>query len=257
MELKGKVAIITGGASGLGKATVQNFLDAGARVSVFDFNQDAINSLKERLGDRIDAYQLNVADEAAVQAAINTVAERQGAIHICCNFAGIGSALKTYSTKNGPHPLDYFKTVIDINLVGTFNVVRLVAEKMAQNEPVTEDGERGVIINTASAAGYEGQIGQVAYSASKGGVIGMNLVIARDLAPLGIRCNTIVPGMIGTPLMLSASEKVRASLVEQVQFPKRLGKPEEIAQLARSMVENSYMNGECVRLDGGIRMAAR
>ena len=178
-----------------------------------------------------------------------------GSIDAVINCAGIGSASKTVG-KNGAHPLDYFKLVIEINLVGTFNVLRLAAIEMGKNEP-SEDGECGVIINTASVAAFDGQIGQAAYSASKAGVSGMTLPIARDLARMGIRINTIAPGIFDTPMMLGAPDAVRNPLIEMTQFPKRLGKPVEYASLARQMVENSYLNGETIRLDGGIRMAPK
>jgi NAD(P)-dependent dehydrogenase (short-subunit alcohol dehydrogenase family) len=186
--------------------------------------------------------------------------EAFGAIHICCNYAGTGNAIRTVG-KKGVFPLEQFNRIIQINLVGTFNVLRLCAEQMAKNEPVNDDGSRGVIINTASVAAYEGQIGQAAYSASKGGVVGMTLPIARDLAVLGIRVNTIVPGLIYTPLMMGGADEMTPEIEQallplssQVLYPKRLGKAEEIAQLAGCIVENDYINGECIRMDGGIRM---
>lgn len=251
MQLDNTVCLITGGASGLGRATVERFHAAGAKVAILDMNAEAGEALAAELGDNALFVQTNVADEASAQAAIAQTMERFGAIHVCLNYAGIGSACKTFG-KDGVHPLDPFNKVIQINLVGSFNVLRLAAEQMANNEPV--NGERGVIINTASVAAYEGQIGQAAYSASKGGIVGMTLPVARDLAPLGIRVNTIVPGLIHTPLFDSLGEKVVDALSQQVLNPKRLGKPEEIAHLAQSIVENAYINGECIRIDGGIRM---
>lgn len=256
MKLDNKVAVITGGASGLGLATVEEFEAGGAKVAIFDFNEEAGNSVVERLGEAVSFFKVDVTHEESLQEAIDSVVKSLGAIHICCNYAGTANAIKTLS-KKGPFPLDGFKRIIDINLIGTFNALRLCAEKMANNEPVTEDGERGVIINTASVAAYDGQVGQAAYSASKGGVVGMTLPIARDLASYGIRVNTIVPGIIHTPLMAGVPEPMYNSLVDQVQFPKRLGKPAEIALLARQMVENGYINGECVRVDGAIRMKPR
>jgi NAD(P)-dependent dehydrogenase (short-subunit alcohol dehydrogenase family) len=256
MELKGKVAVITGGASGLGKATVERFARQGTKVAIFDMNEESGNALAGQLGDDVAFFKVNVADEDSVQTAIGAVMEKFGAIHICCNYAGIGNAIKTFG-KNGVFPLAEFNRVIQINLVGTFNVLRLCAEQMAKNEPVNADGGRGVIINTASIAAYEGQMGQAAYSASKGGVVGMTLPIARDLAQLGIRVNTIVPGLIETPLMLGAGEKVVQALGNMVLFPRRLGKADEIAHLAQAIVENDYINGECIRMDGGIRMQPR
>ncbi|MFM7786583.1 MAG: SDR family oxidoreductase, partial [Gammaproteobacteria bacterium] len=199
---------------------------------------------------------VNVADEASVQAAIAATVQRFGAVHICCNYAGIGNAVKTLG-KNGPFPLAEFNKVIQINLVGTFNTLRLAAEQMAKNEPFNSDGGRGVIINTASVAAYEGQIGQAAYSASKGGVVGMTLPIARDLASYGIRVNTIVPGLINTPLFQSLPEPAVKALSQSVLYPQRLGSPDEIAHLAVAIIENDYINGECIRMDGGIRMQPR
>ena len=260
MELNDKVAVITGGASGLGRATVRRFVANGAKCAIFDMNEEKGNILVEELGDSVIFCNVNVTDEDSVKAGIEATMEAFGAIHICGNFAGIGNAVRTMG-KKGPFPLDAFNLIIQINLVGTFNVLRLCAEKMADNETVTDDGGRGVIINTASVAAYEGQIGQAAYSASKGGVVGMTLPIARDLAVLGIRCNTIVPGLIETPLMMGGSEELTPEIAEfikpladQVLYPKRLGKADEIAHLAQMLVENDYINGECIRIDGGIRM---
>jgi NAD(P)-dependent dehydrogenase (short-subunit alcohol dehydrogenase family) len=260
MELKDKVAVITGGASGLGRATVRRFVANGARCAIFDMNEEKGNAMVEELGDSVIFCNVNVTSEESVQAGIAATMAAFGAIHICGNFAGIGNAVRTFG-KKGAFPLDAFNLVIQINLVGSFNVLRLCAEKMADNEVVNSDGGRGVIINTASVAAYEGQIGQAAYSASKGGVVGMTLPIARDLAVLGIRCNTIVPGLIETPLMMGGSEELTPEIAEfikpladQVLYPKRLGKADEIAHVAQMLVENDYMNGECIRMDGGIRM---
>ncbi|MDF2445832.1 MAG: family NAD(P)-dependent oxidoreductase [Moraxellaceae bacterium] len=253
MQIANRVAIVTGGASGLGLATVEKFIAMGARVAIFDF-ADAGAAVAERLGANCLFQKVNVADEASVQAAIDATMARFGAIHICCNYAGIGVAAKTLG-KNGPLPLADFDKVLKINLLGTFNVLRLAAEQMAKNEPV--DGERGVIINTASVAAFEGQVGQAAYSASKGGVVGMTLPIARDLASYGIRVNTIAPGLIHTPMFDSLGEQVIESLSASVLNPKRLGRPEEIAHTAVWIVENGYVNGETIRVDGGIRMQPR
>ncbi len=258
MELNGKTAIVTGGASGLGEATVRRYHRQGVNVAIFDMNAEKGEQLAAELGDNTLFFNVNVTDEDSVQSAINSTVETFGAIHICNNYAGIGSAHKTYDAKKGTaHPLKTFKTVIEVNLIGTFNVTRLAAQAMSKNEPVTDCGQRGVIINTASVAGYEGQIGQVGYTASKGGVIGMTLVIARDLASLGIRCNTIVPGLIHTPLFDMLPENVFKGLEATVLNPQRLGKPDEIAMLSQQIVENDYINGECIRMDGGIRMTPR
>jgi NAD(P)-dependent dehydrogenase (short-subunit alcohol dehydrogenase family) len=256
MDIKGKTAIVTGGASGLGEATVRRFAAHGAQVAIFDLNEERGNAIAAELGDGVAFHRVDVTDEASVQAAIDATVDAFGALHICCNYAGLGNAIKTVG-RDGPFPLDAFKFVINVNLVGTFNVLRLAAAQMAKQEPVTDDGGRGVIINTASVAAYEGQIGQAAYSASKGGVVGMTLPIARDLASLGIRVNTIVPGLIHTPLFDMLPEEPYKSLEAQVLYPKRLGKPEEIAHLAQYIVENDYTNGECIRMDGGIRMQPR
>ncbi|MFL2930603.1 MAG: SDR family NAD(P)-dependent oxidoreductase [Candidatus Micropelagos sp.] len=257
MDLKDKVAIITGGASGLGEATLRRFVTQGTKCAIFDMNEERGAALVEELGDNVIYQQVNVTDEASVSAAIQGVETAFGPAHICCNYAGIAWAAKTYHPKNGPHPLEDFKRVIDVNLIGTFNVARLAAESMMKNDPITDDGQRGVIINTASVAGYEGQIGQVAYSATKGGVIGMTIVIARDLAELGIRCNTIVPGLIHTPMFDTLPENIFQALENSVLNPQRLGKPDEIAKTAQYLVENDYVNGECIRMDGGIRMTPR
>lgn len=254
MKLENSVSLITGGASGLGKATAEAFVAAGGKVAILDLNDEAGQALAEQLGDAAIYCAVNVTDEASVKAAIEQTLAAFGAIHACLNFAGIGNAIKTYG-KNGPFPLDAFNKIIQVNLVGSFNVLRLCAEVMASNELV--DGERGVIINTASVAAYEGQIGQAAYSASKGGIVGMTLPIARDLASLGIRVNTIVPGLIHTPLFSAMPDEVIDALSQQVLNPQRLGKPEEIAHLAQTIVENAYINGECIRIDGGIRMQPR
>ena len=260
MDLKDKVAVITGGASGLGRATVKRFVANGGKAAIFDMNEEKGNALVAELGDSVIFCNVNVTSEESVQAGVAKTMEKFGAIHICANFAGTGNAVRTMG-KNGPFPLDAFNMIIQINLVGTFNVLRLCAEQMSKNEPLNDDGGRGVIINTASVAAYEGQIGQAAYSASKGGVVGMTLPIARDLAVLGIRVNTIVPGLIATPLMMGGAEEMTPEIAEfltplasQVLYPKRLGKADEIAQLAQQLVENDYINGECIRMDGGIRM---
>ncbi|NND38107.1 MAG: SDR family NAD(P)-dependent oxidoreductase [Pseudomonadales bacterium] len=256
MQLKGKTAIVTGGASGLGEASVRLYVENGARVAIFDMNDDRGGKLAEELGEAVIYRNVNVTDEAAVATAIEATVKSFGDIHICNNFAGIGSAAKTVG-KGKAMPLADFKQVIDINLIGTFNVLRLVAQQMASQDPIDEDGQRGVIINTASIAAFEGQIGQAAYSASKGGVVGMTLPIARDLASLGIRVNTIVPGLIHTPLFDSLPEPAFKSLEASTLFPKRLGKPQEIAHLSKYIVENDYTNAECIRMDSGIRMQPR
>ncbi|MEH6551649.1 MAG: SDR family NAD(P)-dependent oxidoreductase [Pseudomonadales bacterium] len=256
MDINGKIAIVTGGASGLGEATVRRYASLGAKVAIFDMNDERGNALAAELGDNVVYLNVNVADETTVAAAIAATVEAFGAIHICNNYAGIGDAAKTVS-KGVPHALDKFVKVINVNLIGTFNVLRLAAAQMVTQDPVTEDGGRGVIINTASIAAYEGQMGQAAYSASKGGIVGMTLPIARDLAADGIRVNTIVPGLIHTPLFDMMPQNVYDSLAASPLNPKRLGRPDEIAHLSQYIVENDYTNGECIRMDAGIRMQPR
>ena len=253
MDINGKTAIITGGASGLGWATSELLHGMGAKVAIFDMNDDLGRERAETLGDGCVYFNVNVADEESVSAGIAGVKEAFGGVHIVCNYAGIGTPARTVG-KDGPMPLDWFKRVIDVNLVGTFNVIRLAAAVMRENEPVTDCGCRGVIINTASVAAFEGQIGQAAYSASKGGVVGMTLPIARDLSSMGVRVNTIAPGLINTPMLQGLPEPAKQSLANTVLFPRRLGEPQEIARVAQMLIENDYMNGETIRMDGGIRM---
>lgn len=256
MDIQGKVAVVTGGASGLGLATCGAIIARGGKVAIFDRDAERGAKAAADLGPGAAFFQADVTSADSVAAAVKGVAEKFGAIHICVNCAGVGSAMKTVGRENVPHDLGIFETVLRINLIGTFNVLRLCAAEMAKNEPGT-DNERGVIINTASVAAFDGQVGQVAYSASKGGVVGMTLPIARDLGPLGIRCNTIAPGIFNTPLMNAAPDKVKQPLIEMTQFPKRLGHPPEYAALVVHMVENAFFNGETVRLDGAIRMQPR
>lgn len=248
-------AIITGGVSGLGEATARQFVLQGANVLLLDLNEAKGNALAEELGAQAHFLKTDVSDEAAMQAAIDTMTDERGSLHILVNCAGISEAMKTVG-KDGPHPLDRFERVIKVNLIGTFNAIRLAAAAMQQHEP-NEQGERGVIINTASVAAYDGQIGQAAYSASKGAIVGMTLPIARDLARDGIRVMTIAPGLFDTPLLAGLPEKARESLGQQVPFPARLGDPHEYALLAQHIVENPMLNGEVIRLDGAIRMAPR
>ena len=250
MEIKDAVAVVTGGASGLGLATTKRLLDRGASVVVIDLRgEEAVAAL----GDRARFVETNVTDEVAVGKALD-VAESMGPVRINVNCAGIGNAAKTLS-KDGPFPLDAFKKVVEVNLIGTFNVLRLSAERIAKNEPLGE--ERGVIINTASVAAFEGQIGQAAYSASKGGVVGMTVPIARDLSREFIRVCTIAPGLFKTPLLAGLPEEAQRSLGQQVPHPARLGDPDEYGALAVHIVENPMLNGETIRLDGAIRMAPR
>jgi NAD(P)-dependent dehydrogenase (short-subunit alcohol dehydrogenase family) len=253
MDVKNSVALVTGGASGLGLATVEALLAAGAKVVILDLPGSPGEEVAERLGDDVLFAPADVRDEAAVTAALD-VAAGFGDLRVVVNCAGTGDAIKTVG-RNGAYPLDSFKRIIDINLVGTFNVIRLGAERISKLDPIGE--ERGVIINTASVAAYDGQIGQAAYSASKGGVVGMTLPIARDLASLQIRVMTIAPGLFNTPLLAMLPDEAKTSLGNQVPHPSRLGEPVEFGALAAHIVANPMLNGEVIRLDGAIRMAPR
>ena len=256
MDIKNRVAIVTGGASGLGLATAERLIDAGARVTILDLNAEAGEAAAARLGEHATFIATDITSEDSVRAAIEATVARHGALHICVSCAGGGPSGKTLG-RNGPLALDSYAFVITLNLIGTFNVARLAAEQMAKNEPIGEAGERGVIINTASVAAFEGQVGQVAYASAKAGICGMTLPVARDLAPLGIRMMTIAPGLMDTPLLAGLPEKVLEPLVGMVQFPKRLGQADEYARLALQIVENAYLNGSVIRLDGAIRMEPR
>ena len=256
MDIKDKVAVITGGASGLGKATAEAIAAAGGKVALLDRNAELVEQAAADLGADAVAHAVDVTDADSVATAMDAVVERFGAIHIDVNCAGIGTAGRTIG-RDGPLDLRAFNFVIQVNLVGTFNSLRLSADRMARNDPQSDDGERGVIINTASVAAFDGQIGQAAYSASKGGVVGMTLPIARDLARNGIRVCTIAPGIFETPMVAGMPDRVRLPLIEMVQFPNRLGVAAEYALLARQIIENPYLNGETIRLDGGIRMQPR
>ena len=257
MDIQGKSVFVTGGASGIGEACARRFAKAGAKVALLDMNEERGRQVAEELGGTF--AKANVTDEGEVAQAVNDAAAAHGGIHVCLNIAGIGAAEKTYG-KNGAASLDNFRRVIEINLIGTFNVARLCAEKMANQEPVQDDGGRGVIVNTASVAAYEGQIGQAAYSASKGGVVGMTLPMARDLAREGIRVCTIAPGLVHTPLfegLRNSNPEMFEALSNSVLNPRRLADPDEIAQAAEFIARNDYMNGETIRVDGGIRMQPR
>lgn len=256
MEFSSLVAVITGGASGLGRATAEALVARGAHVMILD--RDAVRGAETAadLGALAAFTATDVTSEASVQNAIAATLSAFGAIHVCVNCAGVGSAMKTVGRENKPHDLGVFQTVVNINLIGTFNVLRLAAAAMAENTP-DADGQRGLIVNTASVAAFDGQVGQVAYAATKGAVVGMTLPIARDLATLGIRCNTIAPGIFNTPLMNAAPDKVKQPLIDMTQFPKRLGHPPEYAALVCHLIENRFMNGETIRIDGAIRMQPR
>jgi NAD(P)-dependent dehydrogenase (short-subunit alcohol dehydrogenase family) len=252
MNIDGLNALVAGGASGLGAATARRLAAAGASVTIADLNAERGAALDEEIGAEFVAT--DVTKEADVEAAVKAAAGEDG-LRISINCAGIGPAEKTAGRK-GPHSLELFETVIRVNLIGSFNVLRLAAASMLGNTPDAE-GERGVCINTASIAAYDGQIGQVAYSASKGGIVGITLPAARDLAQSGIRVCAIAPGLFDTPLLAGLPEEVRTSLGATVPFPPRLGRPEEYAALAQHIVENTMLNGEVIRLDGALRMAPR
>jgi NAD(P)-dependent dehydrogenase (short-subunit alcohol dehydrogenase family) len=257
MELNGTSAIVTGGASGLGEATARVLAAAGAHVVVADLNEDRGKEVAAEIGGQF--ARTDVADEESVRAAVAAAASAGGPLRVAVSCAGIGYAARTVNRDGSPHELGSFAKVIAVNLTGTFNVLRLAASAMAKTEPVDADGQRGVIVNTSSVAGIEGQTGQIAYSASKGGIIGMTLPAARDLSVIGIRVNTICPGVIHTPIYKSIAgdgrdaEEFLARLAAPVVFPKRLGRPDEFGHLVRTLIENDYMNAEVVRFDGGIR----
>jgi NAD(P)-dependent dehydrogenase (short-subunit alcohol dehydrogenase family) len=255
MHIPGKALLVTGAGSGLGAATARALAAAGASVVVADVNEDAGAGLAREIGDRARFVPVDVTDETAVQHAIDEAVTAFGALDGAVSCAGVGLAMKTVG-KNGPHPLDGFLRVVQVNLAGTFNVARLVAAHLS-SRPAGPDALRGVIVNTASIAAYDGQVGQAAYAASKGGVVGMTLPIARDLAPLGIRVVTIAPGLFDTPLLAALPAQVKQALGAQVPCPSRLGRPEEFAALVVHVVENDMINGEVIRLDGALRMPPR
>jgi NAD(P)-dependent dehydrogenase (short-subunit alcohol dehydrogenase family) len=255
MDVKGAVALVSGGASGLGEATVRALIEAEAKVVIADMNAERGEALAQELGPHAVFVKTDVSDADQVQAAIDK-AVSLGALRAAISCAGIGPAARIVDKEGKPHDLGTFQKVIAVNLVGTFNMMRLGAAAMAKNQP-DSDNHRGVIINTASIAAFDGQIGQVAYSASKGGVVGMTLPVARDLARLGIRVNTICPGTMDTPLLASLPEAARQSLAAAIPFPSRLGYPREYAALAMHILANNYINGECIRIDGSLRMAPK
>jgi len=252
-QIEGSSAIVSGGASGLGEATVRRLHAGGASVTIADLQEERGAALAAELGERARFVATDVTDEDAVGAAV-AAAAADGPLRIAVSCAGIGTPQQIYHHKKGPLPLATFRKVLEVNLFGTFNVQRLAAEAIAATEP-NDDGERGVLINTASVAAFDGQIGQVSYSASKGAIVGATLPIARDLARYGIRNVTIAPGLFDTPLLASLPEDAKASLGRQVPFPPRLGDPSEYAELAAHIVVNPLLNGETIRLDGAIRMA--
>jgi 3-hydroxyacyl-CoA dehydrogenase / 3-hydroxy-2-methylbutyryl-CoA dehydrogenase len=252
MQMNTCRAVVTGGASGLGEATVRKIVGSGGKAVIFDQSEENGVKLQNELGDAVLFIKADVTKDEDVQEAVNQAAEYMGSVNAVVNCAGIGIAEKVIG-KKGVHNLSLFSKVIHVNLIGSFNVIRIAAEKMTSND-VNEQGERGVIINTASVAAFDGQIGQAAYSASKGGIVGMTLPIARELARYGIRVMTIAPGLFHTPMFDTLPQEARDSLGKMVPFPSRLGYPSEYAQLVQSIVENPMLNGETVRLDGAIRM---
>jgi 3-hydroxyacyl-CoA dehydrogenase/3-hydroxy-2-methylbutyryl-CoA dehydrogenase len=255
MELRTVKAVVTGGASGLGRSTAERLAAAGASVALLDRPASAGADVAKAMGAQAVFTPADVTSADEVGAALQTAADRLGGVNVLVNCAGIGTPMKTFG-RGGPAKLEEFTRVIQVNLIGTFNCIRLVAAIMARNTP-GDEGERGVVINTASVAAFDGQIGQAAYSASKGGIVGMTLPVARDLAELGIRVMTIAPGIFDTPLLSTLSDPVRVSLGKQVPFPQRLGRPAEFAALALHIIENAMLNGETIRLDGAIRMQPR
>ncbi|HSK85612.1 MAG TPA: 3-hydroxyacyl-CoA dehydrogenase [Rubrobacter sp.] len=255
MEIQGSTFFVSGGGSGLGAATVSTLAQAGANVLIADVNEEAGKSVASEIGDKAKFVRTDVTDEQSVQDAVDAAVEAFGGLNGAVNCAGIGPAARVLGRK-GPHPLDMFEKTVHINLIGTFNVTRLAGARISEGEP-GEDGERGVIVNTASVAAFDGQIGQAAYSASKGGIVSMTLPIAREFARFGIRVVTIAPGTFNTPMVEGLPEDARESLGQQVPFPSRLGEPSEFAALAKHIIENRMLNGEIIRLDGAIRMAPR
>lgn len=253
MELTNRTAIITGGASGLGEATAIRFVNGGANVVIFDLNEQRGQAVAERLGAPAAFVRTNIAKPDEVQKAVEFAVQTFGNIHILVNCAAFAAAMKTTDAKKGPHDLDLFRRTVEVNIVGTFDVIRTVATRMLENPP-NEEGERGVIVNTASVAAFEGQVGQVAYAASKAATVGMTLPIARDLSDYGIRVCTVAPGIFDTPMLGQLPDKVREALGKMVPFPSRLGKPDEFARLVQHIVENPMLNGEVIRLDGALRM---
>lgn len=255
MEITGKTAVVTGGASGLGEGTVRMFCSAGANVAIMDVNEERGAALEKELGPGVLFVKTDVTDDDDANRALKSVVERFGAIHFLVSCAGTGIAQRTIS-KDGPHPLKSFEWLVKLNLVGTFNVASKAGWLMSGNQP-NDEGERGVIVNVASVAAFEGQIGQAAYAASKAGVVGMTLPMARDLAGLGIRVMAVAPGFFWTPLTNTLPEEHMKRLAETIPFPKRTGKIEEFAGLVREIVRNPYLNGETIRLDGAVRMAPK
>ena len=248
------VCMVTGGASGLGRATVENFVKQGYRVIISDLPNSEGAKLASQLGNNVAFSPTDVTSEESVKTAVNLAKTKFGSLNVLVNCAGVGVAFRTYNfNKKRMHLLEDFQRVINVNLVGSFNTIRLACDAFAENQP-NQDGQRGVIVNTASVAAYDGQIGQAAYAASKGGIVSMTLPIARDLSNMGVRVCTIAPGLFNTPMLASLPEKVKKFLASTVPFPQRLGEPSEYAQLVQSIIENPMLNGEVIRLDGALRM---
>jgi len=256
MELQGCGAVVTGGGSGLGEATARALVARGAQVAVLDLAKSKGAEVAQALGGKCFFVETDVSSEDAVTAAIDAAVAAFGGLHVAVNCAGIGIAGRTIDKTGKPFDLGWFTRCIQVNLIGTFNVIRLAAARMSQNAPA-RDGERGVIVNTASIAAFDGQIGQAAYSASKGGVVGMTLPIARDLSAVGVRVCTIAPGTFDTPMLAGAAPELRAALAANIPFPRRLGDPAEFAALACHICENGMLNGETIRIDGALRMPPR
>ena len=255
MDIKGTVAIVVGGASGMARATAEELASAGARVAIFDLPQSEGQEVAGQIAADAIFCPVDITNADGVERAIDRVMETFGAIHIGVNVAGGGGVQRTIS-RSGPHPLDQFRKVVELNLVATFNLVRLQADRMSRNEP-NDDGERGVIINTSSIAAFEGQIGQVAYAAAKSGIVGMTFTAARDLGSMGIRVVAIAPSLFETGMTKAMPDEMKAGLVRDTAFPKRMGRPEEYARLARAIVETPMLNGGTIRLDAGQRFAPR
>jgi NAD(P)-dependent dehydrogenase (short-subunit alcohol dehydrogenase family) len=256
MKMEGQAALVTGGGSGLGEAVARELARLGAKVAVLDVNADGAARVADAIGGL--ACRCDITDSASVTAALDAAEAAHGPARIVMNIAGIGTAKRVVQKDGSPAPLEDFERVVRINLIGTYNVIRLAAARIVKLDAVAgTDGERGVVVNTASVAAFDGQVGQEAYSASKGGIVGMTLPLARDLAQFGVRVCTIAPGLFATPLMKQLPDEVQASLAASIPFPKRLGQPEEFAALAAHIVANGHLNGEVIRLDGALRMAPR
>ena len=257
MDVKGHAAVVTGGASGLGRATAAKLVEAGAKVALFDRNIELAKQTAAELGNGTIAVEVDVSSAESAEAAFEQAKAANGPTRVCINCAGIGGSVRIVDRQGKPMELDHFRRIIEVNQIGTFNTLRLAAAQMAAEEPVNEDGIRGAIVNTASVAGYEGQIGQAAYASSKGGVIGLTICAARDLSSYGIRVNTIAPGIMLTPLLKGLPDETLDLLGKQVPYPKRTGHDHEYASMAMELVRNDYMNGETIRVDGAIRMGPR